>query len=67
MLFEKYLLPRKKPRVGARFVAIDQGYKMQSLTRFFTGWKVIFGLHVFDRLLIFLNHMVGIDFQKHVG
>ena len=37
VLFEKYLLPRKKPRARAHFVRADQGNKMQSLVRFFTG------------------------------
>ena len=67
VLFEKYLLPRKKPRSRAHFVRADQGNKMQSLVRFFTGWKVVFVLYIFDRLLIFLNHVVGVGFHKNVG
>ena len=42
VVFEKYILPCKKPHMRARFVRIDQGNKMQSLAGFFTGWKVVF-------------------------
>ena len=42
VVFEKYLLPRKKPHMRARFVRIDQGNKMHSLAGLFTGWKVVF-------------------------
>ena len=54
VVFEKYLLPRKKTHTRAHFVPIDQGNIMQSLAGFFTGWKVVFVLCTFDRLLIFL-------------
>ena len=52
VVFEKYLLPRKKPRMRAHFIPIDQGYKMQPLAGFFyaveSGFRVVYLWEIVD-------------------